>query len=337
MEQVLEKYELEVSSVTKGRGTFLAETSRGKLVLKEYKGSSQKAQALAKILEYLHQWEPMTETLILNKEGEYITKEEDGTSYILKTYIPGKECDTKNPQEILAAVQKMAKLHHVLLTDISVPGTKPQDVREEFHTWEKILRVPEHEMESELQRHNRELRCVKNYIQKKKQKNEFERLFAACYMEFEEQALNIEKEYTDFLKRFPKQQYGLCHGDCSQHNLVFQGKNPQLIHYEQIRYDMPISDLAKFMRKILEKNQWNVPLGLEMIDAYNSKRPLDYTEKMQLYYRLAYPEKFWKIANHYHNNRKVWVLGRDTDKLSRMKAQEKQRKQFLEILFYLGR
>ena len=179
---------------------------------------------------------------------------------------------------------------------------------------------------------------MKNYIQKKKKRNEFKQLFWGCFREYDAQATRVAAQYEQFIERYRTEQvYGFCHGDCNQHNITFVGKELHVLHYEQLRYDMPVSDLAKFMRKILEKNQWEISLGLEMLDAYDQERTLSYAEKWQLYYRLAYPEKFWKIANHYNNSRKVWVSGRDIEKLSKMQTQEKQRKQFLEILFYLGR
>ncbi len=49
----------------------------------------------------------------------------------------------------------------------------------------------------------------------------------------------------------------------------------------------------------MEKNNWNTSLGMELIGAYDSVRKLKPQEFSYLYFYLAYPEKFWKIANHY--------------------------------------
>ena len=38
-EQLLEKYELTVKEVSKGRGTVIADTDQGRVVLQEYHGS----------------------------------------------------------------------------------------------------------------------------------------------------------------------------------------------------------------------------------------------------------------------------------------------------------
>jgi hypothetical protein len=52
-----------------------------------------------------------------------------------------------------------------------------------------------------------------------------------------------------------------------------------------------------------------------------------------LYVLLLFPEKFWKLANHYLSSHKAWVSGRDIEKLDRIMEQEGRRQEFLENLF----
>ena len=40
--------------------------------------------------------------------------------------------------------------------------------------------------------------------------------------------------------------------------------------------------------------------------------------------RLAYPEKFWKLANHYFNSRKTWIPEKSLQKLEILDMQEKK-------------
>ena len=51
---------------------------------------------------------------------------------------------------------------------------------------------------------------------------------------------------------------GICHGDFNQHNVVFRSEYAAVISFDNICYDVQIGDLARFMRKILEKNNWNM-------------------------------------------------------------------------------
>ena len=56
---------------------------------------------------------------------------------------------------------------------------------------------------------------------------------------------------------------------------------------------------------------------------------------LQLYYRFAYPEKFWKIANFYYNSGKAWIPGRNMEKLEKLVDLRKAKNAFLEQTFSL--
>jgi hypothetical protein len=91
-----------------------------------------------------------------------------------------------------------------------------------------------------------------------------------------------------------------------------------------------MTDLANFIRKMLEKNDWSDSLGIELISEYDGYRPLRVAEYRQLYGLLLFPEKFWKVTNHYMNSRKTWISERDIDKLKRIIEQEEKRLNFLD-------
>ena len=88
------------------------------------------------------------------------------------------------------------------------------------------------------------------------------------------------------------------------------------------------------MRKILEKTSWQEKLAFQLIGEYEKVRPLTAAEKIHLYGRLAYPEKFWKISNRYYNSRKSWISSVNYDKLCRFKKTEGQRQDFLNTFKY---
>ena len=103
-------------------------------------------------------------------------------------------------------------------------------------------------------------------------------------------------------------------------------------HFDSFSFQMQVSDLANFMRKMLEKNNWNTGLGSDFIGTYDKVRRLSAQELRYLYYYLAYPEKFWKIANHYYNAHKAWLSGRNIEKLEKLIAQERVREEFLVMM-----
>lgn len=71
---------------------------------------------------------------------------------------------------------------------------------------------------------------------------------------------------------------------------------------------------------------------MDMLGAYHHSRPLSGQEMRQLYILLAYPEKFWKIANHYFNSSKAWVCGRNIEKLEKFIIQNEARENFLNLV-----
>ena len=102
-----------------------------------------------------------------------------------------------------------------------------------------------------------------------------------------------------------------------------------LINFEKCVSDSPVRDLYLFMRKLMEKSNWAEGIGFELINSYDKIRPMEKEEYRQLYYRLAYPEKFWKIVNFYYNSGKAWIPGRNLEKLIRVTGQEKDKQDFL--------
>lgn len=324
-EEILEQYEIEVKSTNKGRGALICDTDKGMMLLKEFRGSAERGVFLQNILDFLYRKGFVTETIIFTKEGEILAKNEiTGSSFLLKNWFIGKECNVKNRDDILTAIKLIAEFHQMT-----------QGYTEEIP---EFIKADKNKLLNEYERHNRELNKVKNYIRNKKKKNEFELLFMKVYEDFKQQTKEVteqlERQLASLEAEKVSQMWGLCHGDYNQHNVLFSQGEWVLLNMEQMSYDVMVQDLANFMRKILEKYNWNTGLGLEMITAYNGVRKLLPEELEQLYIRLAYPQKYWKIANHYSSSRKVWLSGRNIEKLEKVIGQEEERKQFLKMLFY---
>ena len=86
------------------------------------------------------------------------------------------------------------------------------------------------------------------------------------------------------------------------------------------------------MRKVMEKNNWQYPLGERILEAYEQVRALSMREKKLLAILLAYPEKFWKITNYYYNSRKSLIPQKNMEKLEMLLEQQAPKKEFLQKL-----
>jgi len=315
-EQLLEKYPITVKSFSKGRECYLCDTNLGSMALREYQGSKERAAFLEAMLKHLKNNGLLVESIIQTSEGEILATDEEERKFLLCENYRGAECDTQNREDMIAAVKVLANLHNVSGT---FSGEMPEMVKRKQNS---LLEVCE--------RHNREMKQVKNYIRSKKKKNVFEMLFVRQCDSFMQKAMMV----TEALKNVEcgPELYGFCHGDYNQHSIIFAKQGIAVVGLEHFTYDLQIRDLANFVRKMMEKNNWDVELGRTLIETYHEIYGLKEQERQYLYFYLAYPEKFWKLANHYYGSRKAWIPARYVQKLELLNAQQTQRNQFLKLL-----
>lgn len=318
-EIILEAYPYEFTDIQKGRGAYICiDPYGGKKILKEFSGSQAKAELLDLFLQYLQKQGMVAEQIVHTKEGQAIFTDIDEVRYYMRTWFDGRECDTRNRDDILLAVRKLAKFH-CISAGFTVEIPQP-------------LCKTDGSLQMEYERHMRELRKVRNYMKSRKKKNEFEAHFLNEYSYYFEQAKEAADGCQGIEEQPGEQFFGICHGDFNQHNLLFTAQGPVIINYERFCKDAYVSDCAHFFRKIMEKHNWNTALGMDMVNAYDKVRGFGRWELKQLYLRMAFPEKFWKVANHYFNSKKSWANNRDNEKLEKICAQERERSGFLKIL-----
>lgn len=326
---VLESYEIEVLRTWKGRGAILCESDKGLLILKEYTGPKDKIVFQDALLQHIRdQGFLAVENLLKTKEGELIVYDQDRTPYILKTYFDGRECNLRDTRECMQAVKTLAKLHKASCVDAQT--FSGMDHKAEFH------------IDKEYEKHNRELRRVRKFLKEKSQKTNFEIFLLKHYDYFFHIALQTAEEVGVYVNEAQKEEPGasciICHGDYQYHNIIVGNhgsgssgtEEMSVINFEKCVRDNPVRDLYLFMRKMLEKSGWSQELGTLLLGAYHEERPLTAGDYRQLYYRLLYPEKFWKIVNFYYNSGKAWIPGRNMEKLEKLLGQEPERINFLE-------
>lgn len=328
---LLEQYDIEVFKTRKGRGAILCETSRGCLIFKEYTGNVERLAATDRLLTHLQKYNCVqVECIIPTKEAELYVKDYDGVKYILKTYMEGRECNINDREECLNAVRHLAQLHSCMEFE------QPEDFLELSSPVEDGPAYVYSPL-AEYEKRNRELKKVRRYLKQRSQKTWFEIQLQQVFDSFLEQALTVTAEWEEY-EILRKAQQGpfkinYCHGDYQYHNLLKTERGWFVINFEKCIVDDPVRDLYLFMRKLLEKSNWSISLGKDMLAAYEELRPLSAVSRIDLYYRLAYPEKFRKIANFYFNSGKAWIPGRNLEKLEKLVEQEPLKQRLLEEVF----
>ena len=323
--ELLEQYEIEVLRTRKGRGAIICDTSQGCLILKEYTGTVERIELQDRLLREIAAGGLIqAEQIIPNREGALTVKDTDGISYVLKTWVDGREFNLYDKSECLEAVRLLARLHGCMKLPAGMPGIPTAfSPRKEY------------------EKHNRELKRVRRYLQQRGQKTWFEISLLHTFDYFLEQAVEISGEWAAYCDSCNNRQeeserqetISFCHGDYQYHNIIRGSDGWFLINFEKCLPDNPIRDLYLLLRKLLEKSNWSVALGNSLLEAYETVRPINAMSRIDLYYRLAYPEKFWKIANFYYNSGKAWIPGRNQEKLEKLISQEKEKQHFLDEMF----
>lgn len=323
--ELLEQYDIEVQRTRKGRGAILCDTAQGCMIFKEYSGNPDKIELQDRLLKQINRIGLVqTESIIPSRDGALSVKGADGVNYILKTWQDGRECSIYDRAECMEAVRLLAQMHDSMRFPADTPGLP-------------AIFSPS----KEYDKHNRELKRVRKYLKQRGQKTWFEIRLLNSFDFFLEQALAVTEEWEKYCVSGAAASGGsdepdmisFCHGDYQYHNIIRGNSGWFVMNFEKCLPDDPIRDLYLLLRKLLEKSNWSVTLGADLLEAYEKKRRLTAMSRIDLYYRLAYPEKFWKIANFYYNSGKAWIPGRNQEKLEKLIAQEQEKQLFLDEIF----
>lgn len=309
----LEQYGLTAESTARIRGALLCRTEKGLVIIKEFKGTEKKLQKQQELLLKIQEQGGNVDYYIPNQEENLVTRDRDGIPYTLQHWYEGKECDTRSRDDIFRSIRTMAELHqymHMPVVDFYV----------------------EPSLENEYQRHNQELKKIRSFIRKRGPSSPFEKLYLATVQDFledGEEAYNALKnsEYQT-LRTEAAEKGEVCHGEYNQHNVLILKNGTAVTNFEHWGFDTQMADLYRFMRKILEKYNWDIRLGREMLRVYHQARPVTREEWTNLKIRFSYPEKYWKLSNYYYTHRKTWISVKNTEKLQNLIRQRETWKRF---------
>lgn len=320
IENVIKEYPVHVTGKRRIRGAILLETKEGLFTLVNYKDSLGKLEFEERVKQQL-----IDENFIYvdkgipNSQGDWLTRDNYGSSYLMKHWYLGRECNLRETEEVVLAAEHLARLHKVMI----VPQTEETEV----------------EMVSEsvtdlLTRHTREMKRVYNYIRNKKKKNDMEIHLLNQFRDYYSQAEIARDMLLELdcgaMEREAVAQGKVCHGSYNYHNILFLEKQQvATVNFGHCDYGLQLMDFYDFLRKLMEKNNWEKHRGIRAIEAYQKERDWGLEEAKLLYILLLFPEKFWKQMNFYYNGKKAWMSMKNFDKLKKIEAQELARRKFL--------
>ena len=325
MADLLVQYDVEVYRASRVKGAWILETNQGLKYFGNCSYSENRANMAQRIKQFVkEQGFSAVDTFVPNKDGNFLVQGPYNEMFVMRDWFYGEECNVKNREQVILLAKTLAKLH------VCMTGCFLETERENFSYQTKLT--------EQLEKRNRELCRVRAYIRAKKQKNSFEQKFLSRFQEQYEQAKQakelLSKEmYEAYYKKAIEQGFFL-HGNYTHHSvLVLSEEEMAVLGFDKAVTGVPIHDFYLLFRKMMEKWDWDITLGNDLLEAYHKIRPIPEEEYHILHVLLCYPEKFWKVANQYYNNRKSWIPEKNMQKLLQTMEQVKKKEECIQSLF----
>lgn len=324
-QDVLGQYDFSVNSIRRVRGAQLLDTDKGVFLLAATSCRERRLAMENKIKEHLMgQGYGLTDLYLKNTAGEYLSTDRYGSGYVVKRWFLGEEVSLREPAQAAMAAGNLGRLHRLM------KGIFWEDNQPIF------LSTSNESLIRKMERHTQELKRVYTYILNKNQKSDFENLYLSLYN-------SASKQAADALKVLKGSEYEkltgdavedgeIIHGSYNQHKVIILDEGMATIDFSKAESGMQLLDFYHFLRKTLEKNEWDAGIAGVVTDAYQREKEISREEWKILYGLFLYPEKFWKAANYYNNSRKSWVSTRTFQKLENVKEQQEKRLAFLKNL-----
>lgn len=326
--EIINRYGLKVVSIGRCKGAMMIFTGREYYLLKEYNGTIKHLEFEENLLNSISDVGGISvDNIVRDVEGNIINEDENGKKYILRKWYDAKDCDSKKEDQIVDSVRELAKLHNIM-NKISYSNI----YLKEYFDMKKIGEY----IYGEFEKHNKELKRTRNFIRKKRNKNEFEFLVLSEFDRYYEDGIKVsmiasEQNLINFIKS-AVESGRMVHGTFNYHNIMFEKDNCIITNFEKAKCGVQIRDLYDFMRKVLEKHSFNISLGNKMVEEYDKIRPISEEESKYLMLKFMYPEKYWKLLNHYNNNNKAWIPDKDIIKLKNITSHYEERMDFIKTM-----
>ncbi len=318
------QYDISVNKAIRGRGAVILDTTKGLKKIYEYSGTEGRLKYEFELLNYLKdKGFENVDNIVKTSEGQLFARDEFETMYVMKDWFAGKDCNAKSEADVLKGAEALAVLHNIT-ESVNQVAELAIDIEDPL---------------TEYERHNAELKRVKNYIRGKKKKAEFEydilRHFDEYYLYATEATNALKKTAVSYLIDNAKKNTTICHGNYNYHNIMFVCDKTAVTGFERSGVGLPVKDLYFYLRKIMEKHDWNLKLGYNILERYNKIHRISGEENEILRIMVMYPEKFWKVVNQYYNSNKSWIPDKNVEKLNAVYKGQVKKEEFISKMWAL--
>jgi CotS family spore coat protein len=297
---------------------MLCQTEKGLLILQEFHGSEKKLKMQQQLQKQLIESGFCVGCYLENQEGSLVTSDRDHVPYTLAYWIEGRECDPRSQEDLKSSVRYLGALHRAM--ELPFSGDYLQRSLRDTYLG-----------------HNRELRKIRRFIYEKGVSGRFEEIFLSGveqHLKKGEEALSaLEASAYEQLREESITRGAVCHGEYHQHNVYITKDGMTAVNFGHWNFDIQIADLYRFLRKIMEKYNWDPVLARRLLKIYHEENPISRELWENLRIRFCYPEKFWKLSDYYYTHKKSWISEKNVEKLKTVVRQMPIWEEFTETTF----
>ncbi|MGE5633289.1 MAG: CotS family spore coat protein [Caulobacteraceae bacterium] len=323
LDSILKHYDFNILSVEKVRSAYKVYTDNGVFCLKRVGHGYRKAKKCFYIIKHLR------DKGFNNVAEYYQTREKkiflklDDAAFYITYWIEGREASFRIIDDILRCAELLASFHNHAK---GFEAPKHVTIKSDYKKWKK-----------HFEKYLKQMEAFKSSIDKLKLKSEFDYMYRNCadyYCNEARLAIKLLKQskYAD-LSEYQKNELYVCHDSFYYQNIIISdSKELYLVDLESCLYDIPMSDLGKFIRRVMTKGKykWDFDLCRKIIESYSKIRPVSKEEYAILLTMLIFPHKFWKLGRKRYVKNKKWNEEKFKKKLKKIIKYREYKKEFIK-------
>ncbi|HEY3389329.1 MAG TPA: CotS family spore coat protein, partial [Prolixibacteraceae bacterium] len=279
------------------RAVNLADTDRGKMIIKEAARDPDKILFIHGLKEHLYKngFETIDRYLLTGCELPFAIIE--NRIFVMERYIDGRECSFTNPFDRENAVYALGSLHCAGRGYSPVTGAAKRD---NLGKWKNDT----------LKKINYLIR-TESVIREKRKKDSFDKAFLkdvkfAVYMAWRSFDTLNGSDYEGICERAERDKV-ICHHDYTYHNILLtENDDVNVIDFDYSCHELPIYDLACFIMKIMKRHSYDIDMALRLIDIYSHRTPITKDDMMLMLSIFEFPQRFWRICDRYYGKKTDW-------------------------------
>lgn len=284
---IYDKYSIKVDSVERIKNVYKIYSNKIPYCLKVIKYEFKHFNfILSAIIHIKNRGYENTPDIIKNNSGEYYIKLYDNYCY-LTTWIDGVTSDFTNIYLLDDIAVELGRLHKYSL-GFSI--NKNMNPRIYWFSWINTFNTRKNEIIDFQKR-----------ISQKCFKDKFDKLYLKYIDEEVEKArvcVNCleNSNYKEYMEREVYKR-GFCHHDLANHNIMVKKDGDiNFIDFDYCILDTATHDLASFILRALNKNNWNIEIAERIFDKYSTSNPINKNEIKFLRWFIEFPQPFWQIG-----------------------------------------